>query len=202
MQQKNCVMQRQSTTLHDKKRMQVDLCREKSWKAVKSRCNKNCVMQRQSTTLHDKICMQANLCREKSWKVDATKKLCYATTKHDFTRQETHTGKLMSWKVVKSRCNKKNCVMQRQSTTLHDKKYIQVDRLMSWKAVKSRCNKKRCYATTKHDFARQEMYAGKLMSWKVVKSRCNIRQSRCNKKARPNTTLYLKLLLFTLLYLI
>ena len=29
MQQKNCVMQRQSTTLHDKKRMQVDLCREK-----------------------------------------------------------------------------------------------------------------------------------------------------------------------------
>lgn len=26
---------------------------------------------------------------------------------------------------------------------------------------------KRCYATTKHDFARQETYAGRLMSWKV-----------------------------------
>ena len=30
---------------------------------------------------------------------------------------------------------------------------------------------KLCYATTKHDFTRQEMYASKLMSWKVVKSR-------------------------------
>ena len=63
MQQKNYVMQRQSTTLHDKICMQANLCRERSWKAD---ATKNCVMQRQNTTLHDKICMQANLCREKS----------------------------------------------------------------------------------------------------------------------------------------
>ena len=43
-------------------------------------------------------------------------KLCYATTKHDFTRQETYAGRLMSWKVVKSRCNKKLCY----ATTEHD----------------------------------------------------------------------------------
>ena len=53
-------------------------------------------------------------------------KRCYATTKHDFTRQDMYAGKRMSWKVVESRCNK-NCVMQRQNTTLHDKKYMQVD---------------------------------------------------------------------------
>ncbi|WP_288490445.1 hypothetical protein [uncultured Prevotella sp.] len=63
MQQKNYVMQRQSTTLHDKKYIQANLCREKSWKVD---ATKNCVMQRQSTTLHDKKCMQANLCRGKS----------------------------------------------------------------------------------------------------------------------------------------
>ena len=53
-------------------------------------------MQRQSTTLHDKICMQANVCRGRSWKADATKKLCYATTKHDFARQDMYAGKRMS----------------------------------------------------------------------------------------------------------
>ncbi|MDK7762227.1 MAG: hypothetical protein E7L36_02620 [Prevotella bivia] len=53
-------------------------------------------------------------------------KLCYATTKHDFTRQDMHTGKRMSWKVVEGRCNK-NCVMQRLSTTLHDKICIQAN---------------------------------------------------------------------------
>ncbi|WP_288490446.1 hypothetical protein [uncultured Prevotella sp.] len=53
-------------------------------------------------------------------------KLCYATTEHDFTRQDMHTGKRISWKVVKSRCNK-NCVMQRQSTTLHDKICMQAN---------------------------------------------------------------------------
>ena len=46
-------------------------------------------------------------------------KRCYATTKHDFTRQDMYAGKRMSWKVVESRCNK-NCVMQRLSTTEHD----------------------------------------------------------------------------------
>ena len=56
-------MQRQSTTLHDKKRMQANVCRERSWKAD---ATKNCVMQRQSTTLHDKKRMQVDLCREKS----------------------------------------------------------------------------------------------------------------------------------------
>ncbi|WP_311560725.1 hypothetical protein [Prevotella bivia] len=53
-------------------------------------------------------------------------KLCYATTKHDFTRQDLYAGKLMSWKVVESRCNK-NGVMQRLSTTLHDKKCMQAN---------------------------------------------------------------------------
>ena len=74
-------------------------------------------MQRQSTTLHDKICMQANVCREKSWKVDATKKLCYATTEHDFARQETYAGRLMSWKVVKSREKQ----MQQKAVLCNDK---------------------------------------------------------------------------------
>ena len=44
------------------------------------------------------------------------KKLCYATTKHDFTRQEMYASKRMPWKVVKSRCNKKRCY----ATTEHD----------------------------------------------------------------------------------
>ena len=63
MQQKNYVMQRQSTTLHDKICMQANLCRGRSWKAD---ATKNCVMQRQNTTLHDKKRMQVDLCREKS----------------------------------------------------------------------------------------------------------------------------------------
>ena len=63
MQQKNYVMQRQSTTLHDKKRIQANAYREKSWKVD---ATKNCVMQRRSTTLHDKICIQANACRGRS----------------------------------------------------------------------------------------------------------------------------------------
>ena len=57
-------------------------------------------------------------------------KLCYATTKHDFTRQEMYASKLMSWKVVKSRekqMQQKNCVMQRQNTTLHDKICMQAN---------------------------------------------------------------------------
>ena len=56
-------MQRQSTTLHDKKRIQANAYREKSWKVD---ATKNCVMQRQNTTLHDKKRMQVDLCREKS----------------------------------------------------------------------------------------------------------------------------------------
>ena len=63
-------------------------------------------------------------------------KLCYATTKHDFARQDMHTGKLMSWKVVKSRCNKKRCY----ATTEHDfaRQEMYAGKLMSWKVVKSR----------------------------------------------------------------
>ena len=49
-------------------------------------------MQRLSTTLHDKICMQANLCRGKQMQ----QKRCYATTKHDFARQDMYAGKRMS----------------------------------------------------------------------------------------------------------
>ena len=49
-------------------------------------------MQQLSTTLHDKICMQANLCRGKQMQ----QKLCHATTEHDFARQETYAGRLMS----------------------------------------------------------------------------------------------------------
>ncbi|MDU7314589.1 MAG: hypothetical protein E7L36_02630 [Prevotella bivia] len=63
MQQKNYVMQRQSTTLHDKICMQANLCRGRSWKAD---ATKNCVMQRQNTTLHDKKRMQVDLCRGRS----------------------------------------------------------------------------------------------------------------------------------------
>ena len=63
-------------------------------------------------------------------------KRCYATTKHDFTRQEMHAGKLMSWKVVESRCNKKLCY----ATTEHDftRQEMYASKLMSWKVVKSR----------------------------------------------------------------
>ena len=113
-------------------------------------------MQRQNTTLHDKKRMQVDLCRGKSWKV------------------------------VKSRCNKKLCY----ATTKHDftRQDMHIGKLMSWKVVKSRCNKKLCYATTEHDFARQETYAGRLMSWKAVKSRCNKKTMLCNDKARLYTT--------------
>ena len=145
-------------------------------------------------------------------------KLCHATTKHDFARQDMHTGKRMSWKVVESRCNK-NGVMQRLSTTLHDKKRIQANvcRGRSWKvdATKNcvmqqlsttlhdkicmqanlcrgkQMQQKLCHATTEHDFARQETYAGRLMSWKVVKSREKQMQQKtvlCNDEARLYTT--------------
>ena len=49
-------------------------------------------MQRQSTTLHDKKRMQVDLCRGKQMQ----QKLCHATTEHDFARQETYAGRLMS----------------------------------------------------------------------------------------------------------
>ena len=85
-------------------------------------------------------------------------KLCYATTEHDFTRQETYAGKLMSWKVVKSRCNK-NCVMQRQSTTLHDKKYIQANlcREKSWKVDATKNGVMQRQNTTLHDKKRMQV---------------------------------------------
>ena len=48
---------------------------------------------------------------------------------------------------------------------------------------------KRCYATTKHDFTRQDMYAGRLMSWKVVKSReKQMQQKRCYATTKHDFT--------------
>ena len=148
-------------------------------------------MQQLSTTLHDKICMQANVCREKSWKVDAIKKLCYATTKHDFTRQETYAGRLMSWKVVKSRCNKKLCY----ATTKHDftrQKYMQVDlcREKSWKVDATKSCVMQRQNTTLHDKKRMQVDLCREKSWKVVKSRCNKKTMLCNDKARLCTTRY------------
>ena len=84
--------------------------------------------------------------------------------------------------------------MQQKTVLCNDKARlyttkIHAGRLMSWKVVKSRCNKKLCYATTKHDFTRQETYAGRLMSWKVVKSReKQMQQKRCYATTKHDFT--------------